>query len=251
MDASVVLVHSWAGGRGCTQLTANLGWLLAQRGLRVGMVDLAFGSAALHLPYSLECGAGVVGLATVLLGDRELAEAVVDLTSRLPGRGHGDLLTLLPGYLVRDKEVEFALAQELDLGLVTDVIDRMIGQYALDVVVLDTQSGLNAMAMVGLLMADVHVELSAVGCRSEAECDSVFSFLRVEFEGAPEFVPVVSHLDSPGGVVLPPGDRSLSLPHSPALAERGPGGLVASSHPRDPLTRAYLQLADVVTDLVT
>ncbi len=52
--AKIVAVHSFRGGTGKSNMTANLACLLARRGNRVGIVDTDIQSPGIHVLFNLD-----------------------------------------------------------------------------------------------------------------------------------------------------------------------------------------------------
>jgi len=52
--AKIISIHSFRGGTGKSNVTANLAMLLAQSGRRVGVVDTDLQSPGLHVLFGLE-----------------------------------------------------------------------------------------------------------------------------------------------------------------------------------------------------
>jgi MinD-like ATPase involved in chromosome partitioning or flagellar assembly len=53
---TIVSLHSFRGGTGKSNLTANLACSLVQRGERVAIVDMDVQSAGLHVLFGLDAG---------------------------------------------------------------------------------------------------------------------------------------------------------------------------------------------------
>src|SRR5690625_605830 len=81
--ARVIAVSSGKGGVGKTTVATNLGILLAQRGVRVGILDADLGLANVDLLLGL---ASRYNLAHVLFGEKDLRSE--EHTSELQSRGH-------------------------------------------------------------------------------------------------------------------------------------------------------------------
>ena len=53
-DVQVISIHSYRGGTGKSNVTANVGALLAGRGLNVGLVDMDMQSPGLHAIFGFD-----------------------------------------------------------------------------------------------------------------------------------------------------------------------------------------------------
>lgn len=143
----VVAVHSRRGGTGKTTLTAAAGGLAAAAGLRVGLVDVALQSPALHRLFGIGVAPGDPGLAGFLSGRCEIEEAVHEVPA-----GAGVLL-LVPAGGDRG-EADRLLLSGYDLGLVTDACLRLRQRHRLDLLLLDTHPGTGAEASLSVALAD-------------------------------------------------------------------------------------------------
>ena len=52
--AKIVSIHSFRGGTGKSNVTANLATLIARAGYRVGIVDTDIQSPGIHVPFGLD-----------------------------------------------------------------------------------------------------------------------------------------------------------------------------------------------------
>lgn len=243
----MVAVYSWAGGVGRTQLTANVGLLLAQRGLRVGLVDAALTTPALHVPYRIDISGRRSSLASLLLGECELDDVLHDVTPQIDLPIPVDAaLFVVPGYVSNTAEVEVALAHDFDLGLLTDALRGLSSSYSLDIVLIDTQNGLNAPALLAMLMADLSI-LVCTSDRREGCGAKLLESLRVRSDA----MPLVLSVSSDGGdemdavSALHRKKVDVALPHSTGMASLH-DGLLVLVNPDDPLAQAYGALANII-----
>ena len=86
----IVVVHSFRGGTGKSNITANTAGLLAQRGRRVGIIDTDLQSPGIHVLF------GFSGehrpehtLNDFLAGTATLDQVATDVSDRIPGDGGG------------------------------------------------------------------------------------------------------------------------------------------------------------------
>jgi septum site-determining protein MinD len=242
--ATVVTVYSWSGGTGRTLTVASLGLLLAARGLRVGMLDTDLAAPALHTHFGLAPGDHPLSLADYLFGDTEIEAAAYEVTGAVmpsPGPPGGALL-LVPSWVDGADELGHALSRHVDLGLLTDGIDRFAREAALDVVLLDTQNGLNRSAVVALLAADLQL-LLVTGSTAELEGMVLIEPL---LAGAERVVPVLA---APGRGATAVGavagvQVTAALPYATELQRGVHSGQFVQAHPSHPLTARLGELAD-------
>lgn len=115
----VIAVASGKGGVGKTNLTANLAVTLAERGLRVWVLDADLGLANLDVVYGVR---PAHTLEHVLRGERRLAEAVVEGPAGVrlvpAARGTAELTALTPAEQLAVLDEVDALDGEIDVLLI-------------------------------------------------------------------------------------------------------------------------------------
>lgn len=87
----IIAIHSFRGGTGKSNTTANLGFLLAQKGQRVGIVDTDIQSPGIHVLFKLDPKDISCSLNDFLWGKREIGSAVYDVSKRLKPEPEGKL----------------------------------------------------------------------------------------------------------------------------------------------------------------
>src|SRR5215216_6067033 len=81
--SKIISVHSFRGGTGKSNTTANLAALLAAQGLTVGVVDTDIMSPGIHVLFGIEEEDMLYSLNDYLWGKCEISEAAIDVTDRL------------------------------------------------------------------------------------------------------------------------------------------------------------------------
>ena len=139
--ALIVSTHSFRGGTGKSNLTANLTALMAQRGYRVGVVDTDIQSPGIHVLFGLEETAIGHSLNHYLWGMCDISDAAYDVTSRLGSPIKGKVF-LIPSS-IKAGEIARVLREGFDVGLLNDGFQSAIDMLALDMLMIDTHPGLN------------------------------------------------------------------------------------------------------------
>ncbi len=151
----IVSVHSFRGGTGKSNTTANLAALLAVRGQRVGVVDTDIASPGIHVLFGLEEDQIVHSLNDYLWGKCEIRETAHDVTANLgpdiPGR-----VFLVPSS-IRAGEIAKVLREGYDVGLLNDGFRELVHTLKLDVLMIDTHPGLNEETLLSIAVSDVLV----------------------------------------------------------------------------------------------
>ncbi|HLY14612.1 MAG TPA: P-loop NTPase, partial [Candidatus Limnocylindrales bacterium] len=78
--ATVVSIHSFRGGTGKSNTTANLAAIYAHRGLRVGVIDTDIQSPGIHALFGLRGEEVEASLNDFLWHDRPIEEVAQDVT---------------------------------------------------------------------------------------------------------------------------------------------------------------------------
>jgi MinD-like ATPase involved in chromosome partitioning or flagellar assembly len=151
--SKIVSIHSYRGGTGKSNTTANLSTLLAARGLTVGIVDTDIQSPGVHVLFGIEEEDMVYTLNDYLWGKINIEQAAMDVTSRVKGRVSGKIF-LVPSS-VRTSEIARILREGYDVGLLNDGFHRLVEELALDVLVIDTHPGLNEETLLSIAISDV------------------------------------------------------------------------------------------------
>lgn len=153
--SKIVSVHSFRGGTGKSNTTANLAALLAVQGRRVGVVDTDIASPGIHVLFGLEEDKMVHSLNDYLWGKCEIKETAHDVTANLGGDVQGRVF-LVPSS-IRAGEIARVLREGYDVGLLNDGFRELTSALNLDVLMIDTHPGLNEETLLSIAISDVLV----------------------------------------------------------------------------------------------
>src|SRR5215207_102361 len=148
--AAIVSVHSFRGGTGKSNTTANLATLLALEGKRVGVIDTDIQSPGIHILFGLDEEAIGHSLNDYLWGRCDIREAAHDVSPNLDGRGK---VFLIPSS-IKAGEIARILREGYDVGLLKDGFQRLIEDLALDALLIDTHPGLNEETLLSIAISD-------------------------------------------------------------------------------------------------
>lgn len=137
----VVSIHSYRGGTGKSNFTANLATMVAAQGYRVGVVDTDIPSPGIHNLFSLEPDHVSKTLNNYLWGECTIEEAAYDVSSniRLPEQG---TVLLVPSSVNAD-DIARILKEGYDVKLLNDGFRRLVKELKLDYLFIDTHPGLS------------------------------------------------------------------------------------------------------------
>src|SRR5512139_2880347 len=137
----IISIHSFRGGTGKSNTTANLAALMAMGGQRVGVVDTDIASPGIHVLFGMgDTGAGR-SLNDYLWGRCRIEETAHDVTASLGPDVGGEVL-LIPSS-IKAGEIARILREGYDVGLLNDGFRDIVGQMGLDYLLIDTHPGLN------------------------------------------------------------------------------------------------------------
>lgn len=137
----VISVHSYRGGTGKSNLTANLTTTVAMQGYRVGVVDTDVPSPGIHNLFCLEPEQMDKTLNSYLWGESAIEDAAYDVSANVGLQGDGKLF-LIPSS-VRADDIARILKDGYDVKLLNDGFRRLVRSMQLDYLFIDTHPGLS------------------------------------------------------------------------------------------------------------
>lgn len=149
----IVSVHSFRGGTGKSNLTANLGAALAAQGKRVGIVDTDIQSPGIHILFGLDESTVGRALNDYLWGECAIEAAAHDVTPPDLGAAGGAIL-LVPSS-IKPGEIARVLREGYDVSRLHDGFRALVSRLELDVLLIDTHPGLNEETLLSIAVSDV------------------------------------------------------------------------------------------------
>jgi MinD-like ATPase involved in chromosome partitioning or flagellar assembly len=151
--SKTISVHSFRGGTGKSNTTANLAALIAMQGRRVGVVDTDIASPGIHILFKMNVEEMVqYSLNDYLWGKCNIEQAAYDVTANLNTNISGKVY-LIPSS-VKAGEIARVLREGYDVGLLNDGYQRLIQKLKLDVLLIDTHPGLNEETLLSIAISD-------------------------------------------------------------------------------------------------
>lgn len=151
--SKIVSIHSFRGGTGKSNTTANLAALLAANGQRVGVIDTDIQSPGIHVLFGLTGASIHHSLNDYLWGRCAIEQAAHDVTEQVGGTLSGKLF-LIPSSIQAD-EIVNVLREGYDVSLLTNGFRNLIKELALDVLMIDTHPGLNEETLFSLAISHI------------------------------------------------------------------------------------------------
>jgi MinD-like ATPase involved in chromosome partitioning or flagellar assembly len=245
--STIVSVHSFRGGTGKSNTTANVAALLAGEGQHVGVVDTDIQSPGLHVLFGLDEDRMGHSLNDYLWGKCDITQTAHDATPHL-GPDHKGKLFLIPSS-IRAGEIARVLREGYDVSLLNDGFHDLIRELKLDVLLIDTHPGLNEETLLSIAISHV----LAIILRPDQQ-DYQGTGVTVEVArklGVPRLVLVVNNVPE----VFDPAEVrarveatyhaevAAVLPHSDDMMALASAGIFALRCPDHPMTAALRQVA--------
>ncbi len=154
---TIVSIHSYRGGTGKSNLTANLASSLVQQGKRVGVVDTDIQSPGLHVLFGMDVQSSGLTLNDYLYGRSTIEQVAHDVTAKLGSTvAKGGVLYLVPSS-IKVGEITRVLREGYEVNLLTDGLRTLIKTFNLDYLFLDTHPGLNEETLLSIIISDILV----------------------------------------------------------------------------------------------
>ena len=150
--SKTISIHSFRGGTGKSNTTANVAALFAKAGLRVGVIDTDIQSPGIHVLFGLDEDNTSPALNDYLWGQCAIKDAAHDVTDRLGTSVKGRVL-LVPSS-IRSSEIARVLREGYDVGLLNDGFADLIRDASLDVLMIDTHPGMNEETLLSISVSD-------------------------------------------------------------------------------------------------
>jgi MinD-like ATPase involved in chromosome partitioning or flagellar assembly len=155
--AKIISIHSFRGGTGKSNTTANLAVTLARAGNRVGIVDTDIQSPGVHVLFQLAEGRIKFALNDYLWGSCCIEQAAYDVTPTAIGTvdeaAERPRLFLIPAS-IKTGEIGRVLKEGYDVGLLNDGFKRLIRELNLDYLLIDTHPGVNEETLLSIVVSD-------------------------------------------------------------------------------------------------
>ncbi len=150
--SQIISIHSFRGGTGKSNTTANLSALLASLGNRIAVVDTDIQSPGVHILFELEESEIGYSLNDYLWGNCSIKEAAYDVTNRLGGDVSGKVF-LVPSS-IKAGEIARILREGYDVGMLNDGFQDLTEDLNLDILLIDTHPGLNEETLLSIAISD-------------------------------------------------------------------------------------------------
>ncbi len=245
--SKIISVHSFRGGTGKSNTSANITYLCAVAGLRVGVVDTDIQSPGIHVLFGLDDQDMGRSLNDYLWGKCKIEETAHDVTASLGPAVKGKIF-LIPSS-IKAGEIARVLREGYDVGLLNDGFESLIKNLKLDMLIIDTHPGLNEETLLSIAISDTLVLI----LRPDQQ-DYQGTSVTVEVArklGVPQMLLMVNKV--PSLLMAEVKQRieklyncevAVVMPHTDELMTLASSGIFSMRYPDHPVTKLYKQMAD-------
>jgi len=248
----VISVHSFRGGTGKSNLTANLAVLTASKGNRVAIVDTDIQSPGIHVIFGMDEQEMQRSLNDYLWERCTITEASYNVTPADVAQAGGSVY-LIPSS-IKAGEIARILNEGYSVTLLNDGLRNLCQELQLDYLFIDTHPGLNKETLLSVAISDALVVIlrpdrqdfqgTAVTLQVARKLDTPKTMLVVN-KVLPSYDPqdvkeqVASKFQVPVAGVFPVCDEMIQL---------ASGGVFSLVYPNHPYTE---QLKKVTEQVIT
>lgn len=155
----IISTHSYRGGTGKSNVTANLAAGLAMRGLRVAVVDTDIQSPGIHTLFRVDPHSVHFTLNDYLWGKCGVREAALDVTSGVVDEAgvcqvpQGGQVFLVPSS-IKTGEIARILKEKYDVEDLNNGFHDLCHELDLDILLIDTHPGVNEETLLSIAISD-------------------------------------------------------------------------------------------------
>jgi MinD-like ATPase involved in chromosome partitioning or flagellar assembly len=160
--AKIISTHSYRGGTGKSNVTANLATQLAMRGQRVAIIDTDIQSPGIHVLFQVDPQELKLTLNDYLWGRCRVEETAVDVTGLITD-ANGKPAIAAPGAVllvpssIKAGEIARIIKEGYDVNALNDGFQDLIEALRLDYLLIDTHPGVNEETLLSIAISDTLV----------------------------------------------------------------------------------------------
>jgi MinD-like ATPase involved in chromosome partitioning or flagellar assembly len=245
--SKIVSVHSFRGGTGKSNTTANLATILAADGLRVGVVDTDIQSPGIHVLFGMDENDMGLSLNDYLYGKADIKQTAHDVSDKLDPNLKGKLY-LIPSS-IKTGDIGRVIREGFDVDLLYDGFHNLVDVLKLDVLMIDTHPGLNEETMLSIALSDALAiimrpdsqDYQGTGVTVEVARKLGVARLVIIVNKTPQTFDTAQVRDR---VEKAYGAEVAGvLPHSEEMMTLASSGIFALKYPDHPMTELYRKIA--------
>ncbi len=150
--SQIVSIHSFRGGTGKSNTTANLAAMIAGFGKRVGIIDTDIQSPGIHVPLGLDEERIHRTLNDYLWGRCSIEEAAYNVSPPQVTQAKGNLF-LVPSS-IKPSEIARILREGYNVRLLNDGFRKLVRALNLDYLFIDTHPGINEETLLSITISN-------------------------------------------------------------------------------------------------
>ncbi|MDP3972305.1 MAG: MinD/ParA family protein [Candidatus Nanopelagicales bacterium] len=245
----IVAIHSFRGGTGKSNVTANLAGQLAAAGKRVCVIDTDIQSPGIHVLFGfMEGDLPKQTLNDFLYGGVAISEVSTDVSSRLPFPVAGSLELVASS--IAPADISEILRNGYDVERLNDALVQLGSARHLDFLLIDTHPGLNEETLLTTAICDILIVIMRPD-NQDYQGTAVTLDVAARL-GVPERLIVVNKVYEAiePSVVIARVEQAYGLPVVAALplsqpvASNASSGLFSLTSPEHPWSLGVKRLAD-------
>jgi septum site-determining protein MinD len=249
--ARIISIHSFRGGTGKSNMTANVATLLAASGRRIGVVDTDIQSPGIHVLFGMSQDKMNRSLNDYLWGRCEIGATAHDVTASLDAGLDGRVF-LIPSS-TNPGDIARVMHDGYDVALLNQGVRDLISELELDALMIDTHPGLNEETLLSIAICEA---LAIVMRPDQQDYEGTSVAVSVARKlGVPRMVLVVNNTPTAFDVdevkerveTTYECEVAAVLPHSDELMILSSQGIFALRYPDHPVTALYRQVAACLT----
>ncbi|MBD2457625.1 MinD/ParA family protein [Nostoc sp. FACHB-87] len=155
--SKIVSIHSFRGGTGKSNSTANLAGIVARYGYRVGIVDTDIQSPGIHVLFGFDEQKMKYALNDYLWGRCNIEEAAYDVSSILGQTANKKGRIYLIPSSIKARDITKVLREGFDFNLLNEGFQKLLTALQLDFLFIDTHPGLNEETLLSIAISDILV----------------------------------------------------------------------------------------------
>lgn len=152
--SQIISIHSFRGGTGKSNVTANLAAIIASAGYRVGIVDTDIQSPGIHVLFGFDEQKMKYSLNDYLWGRCSIENTAYDVSSILSSTAKVNGRIFLIPSSIRARDITKVLREGFDFGLLNDGFQELLENLKLDYLLIDTHPGLNEETLLSIAISD-------------------------------------------------------------------------------------------------
>jgi len=247
-EQKIISIHSFRGGTGKSNTTANLATLIAQAGYSVGVIDTDIQSPGIHVLFGLEEDDMRYSLNDYLWNNCEIYQAAYDVTANVGVPVEGQIF-LIPSS-IKTGEIARVLREGYDVGLLNDGFQDLLEHLDLDVLLVDTHPGLNEETLLSIAISDALIiimrpdnqDYQGTGVTVEVarKLDVPNLFLAInKVPQSIDFDNLIANVEQ-----VYDADVGVLIPHSDELMVLASEGVFAARYPDNPISQDLRNFAE-------